>query len=108
MGKRASADEIYEKTDSHVLYRVYDSRMNSTQIECVGKAGSARYIISTSMEGIKESVALTNRFLIYGGIAGAVLGSFLIYFISRRLTRSDPSDVIAGGTDVRAELSGAL
>lgn len=86
-GNGIQADEIYEKTDSHVLYRVYDSRMNSTQIECVGKAGSARYIISTSMEGIKESVALTNRFLIYGGIAGAVLGSFLIYFISRRLTR---------------------
>ena len=86
-GNGIQADEIYEKTDSHVLYRVYDSLMNSTQIECVGKAGSARYIISTSMEGIKESVALTNRFLIYGGIAGAVLGSFLIYFISRRLTR---------------------
>ena len=70
-----------------VKYSMNYNCMNSTQIECVGKAGSARYIISTSMEGIKESVALTNRFLIYGGIAGAVLGSFLIYFISRRLTR---------------------
>lgn len=86
-GEPVMADEILEKQEFYTLYRIYDTYLGSDQIECLGRVGNALYIISSSMEGIRESVQVTNEFLTYVGIGGIILGAILGYMVSRRMTR---------------------
>ncbi len=79
--------DIYSQGSNNVTYKAYDSQLGSNQIDCVGFYEDASYILSTPLESIRESVALSNRFLASVGIAAAVLGGILVYFISRSLTK---------------------
>ncbi len=102
-GEGFMADKVLEQTDQYVLYQVYDTRLGSVQIECIGKTGSIRYIISTSMNGVKESVSVTNQFLVYVGLVGILVGGILVYFVSWRLTR--PIQQLASLSEELAELN---
>lgn len=44
-------------------------------------------LLRTNLESIKESAALANEFLAYIAIAVVILGSFIMFIISRRFTR---------------------
>lgn len=102
-GDEVEVQEIYEQTDEYVLYRVSDTRLSSTQIECIGSWENGFYIISTSLEGIRESVSVTNHFLAYVGLAGILIGGIVVYFVSRRLTR--PILQLAALSEQMAELN---
>lgn len=45
------------------------------------------FIMRTPLESIRESVKVANRFFAYVGIAGAVAGGIIIWFVSRKVTR---------------------
>ncbi|MBQ7248361.1 MAG: HAMP domain-containing histidine kinase [Lachnospiraceae bacterium] len=82
-----NADRIIENTDSYVLYRTFDARLNAQQIECMGKTENVAYIISTSMAGIIENASITNRFLLYVSLAGVLIAAVVVYLVCRSLTR---------------------
>lgn len=102
-GGDIQANKVFKRADHFILYQVYDSQMNSTQMECVGGTDRVKYIISTSLEGVRDSVAVTNRFLLYVGIGSVILGGVLVYFVSRRLTR--PIRQLAALSEQMAELN---
>ncbi len=86
MGEQIVADEIFERTDDYVLYRIFDNRMSGDQIECMGLYKRNAYFITTSIAGVQESVNITGQFLLMVGGAGLVIGAVLIYFLSKRFT----------------------
>lgn len=45
------------------------------------------FIMRTPLESIRESVKVANRFFAYVGIAGAVAGGIIIWFVSRKVTK---------------------
>lgn len=79
--------DIYKSGENYMIYKAYDSQLGSNQIDCVGVYQDASYILSTPLESIRESAALSNRFLASVGIAAVILGGILVYFISRSLTK---------------------
>ena len=86
MGESIVADEIFERTDDYVLYRIFDNRMSGDQIECMGVYNRHAYFITTSMAGVQASVGITGNFLLMVGGAGLILGAVLIYALSKRFT----------------------
>lgn len=85
-GEQIVADEIFERTDDYVLYRIFDNRMSGDQIECMGLYRRNAYFITTSMAGVQESVSITARFLLMAGMCGMLIGVVLINYLSKRFT----------------------
>lgn len=57
-------------------------------IEMVGRLNSGiSFIMRTPIEGIRESADIANRFFIYAGIAGAVAGGIIIWWVARKITK---------------------
>ncbi len=84
---RPVISDIYKRGDDYIVYKAYDSQLGSYQLECIGVIQDASYILTTPLESIRESAALSNQFLVTVGVAAAVLGGILVYFISRSLTK---------------------
>ncbi len=45
------------------------------------------FIMQTPLESIRESAAIANRFFVYVGIVGTLVGGIIIWLVSRRITR---------------------
>jgi len=86
-GAPFNADQILEKEEIYFLYKVYDPQMDNIQIECLGEYEENFYMISTSVQGIKESVAVTNQYLLRIGFIAIVLGTLVSYLVSRTLAK---------------------
>ena len=87
MGEQIVADEIFERCDDYVLYRVFDNRMSGDQIECMGVYDRHAYFITTSLAGVQDSVSITGQFLLMVAGAGLIIGALLIYALSKRFTK---------------------
>ena len=98
--------DVYEEGTDYVIYKIFDDRLDSSQLECAGRIEQVVYIISTSMEGIQDSVFLTNQFLAYVGLVGILLGGIAVYFVSRSLTR--PILELAALSEQMAQLNFAV
>lgn len=65
-----------------------DSKLNSDFVLLFGKLDNDFNIfIRTPMESIKESVSITNRFLIIGGAIALLISAILAFFISNSFTK---------------------
>lgn len=90
--KEYYADDTTPKNDKSVLkqskqysiYKVFDRRIKSQYIELFGRLdnGSTIYIRS-NLESMAESVEVANKFLAFVGLFAAIVGSIIMYFISR-------------------------
>lgn len=80
-------EKVLEKNDNYMLRSMMDPRTHTGFIEMWGflEAGNL-FIIRTPLEGIRESVAIANHFLAYAGIAAVLIGSIIIWFVSRKIT----------------------
>lgn len=84
--RQSEFEKVLEKTDRYVLRSMVDPRTHTGFIEMWGFMENGNlFIIRTPREGIRESVAIANRFLAYAGIAAALLGSIIIWFVSRKI-----------------------
>ena len=63
-------------------------RLKSYYLECWGffSDDSTTFIMSMPVASIRESAALSNRFLAYIGLAVLALGSALIFFTTKKIT----------------------
>lgn len=79
--------EIMEETEDYTMARVADSRSQMDYIEIWGILDNGYFfIIRTALEGIKDSVAIANRFLAYVGLMAAVASGIIIWLVSRKIT----------------------
>lgn len=74
--------------ENYVVETNYDFRSRSSYMESWGFLSDNRtlFIMSMPLASIRESVELTNRFTTYVGLSALVLGSILMYFVTRRVT----------------------
>lgn len=80
--------ELLYSNGEYDVYSQYDKRQEANYIDLYSVMESGVEIfIRTSYESIQESAAIANRFLAYVGVAVAILGSIIIFFVSRNFTK---------------------
>lgn len=79
--------QILKQSDYYTIQRMTDSKTRTEYMEMVGwLCGGQVVYMRTPLENIRESAAIANRFLLYVGIAGVVISSIVILFVSRKIT----------------------
>ena len=70
------------------VFKVLDIRSNTEYIETYGQLDDGSwYIISTTMESIRDSVLLSNQFLAYIAVIASVLGCIISWMVSKRVVK---------------------
>lgn len=69
-------------------YAIVDQTLNNLNYALYFKqvGENKYYILKTSMDSIHQAVNIANEFFLYSGIVVLVLGVFIIYFFTRRIT----------------------
>ncbi len=79
---------VLKQTDNYVLCKTKNPDSSMDYLEMWGTfADGSFFTMRSPLESIRESAALANQFLVYLGLAGIVLGGFLVWLFSRRITR---------------------
>lgn len=88
LGKGGNRARTLKEHDNYVVETNLDFRSNSSYMESWGffSDNSTLFIMSMPLASIRESVVLSNRFTTYVGLVALVLGSILMYFVTRRVT----------------------
>ncbi len=70
------------------VFRLHELRTNTEYMEMFGVLENGNwYIISCTVESIRDSVTLANRFLAYVGCAAVLIGCIICWLIARRFTK---------------------
>lgn len=87
-GQELKGKELEEETEKYSVFSLYDARMESKYIELVGFLDNGDIILMRSnVESMQESVKVANKFLVYAGLASALVISVIMFFVSRRFTK---------------------
>ena len=80
--------QIMTETKNYSMYKVYDERVESNFIELTGSMVNNYWVyLRTNYQGIQDSAAVSNHFMLYLGIVVVVAGMFIMYFVTRRYTK---------------------
>lgn len=81
--------EILDETDDYRIQRIFDSGMDDEEYLILwGTLSDGNVILMrTAMESIRESVEISNHFLLYIAVCAIVIGACVSVVISRRITR---------------------
>lgn len=75
-------------TDTYKMQLVQDDRTQTEYIEMWGLLDNGYlFMLRSALEGIRESVSLSNRFLTYAGGAAILVSIFLVIWLSNRVTK---------------------
>ncbi len=81
-------DAILKKTDNYTIQQKYDSAVAIDYLEMWGTLDKGFYfIMRINMESILDNVRISNEFVMYICLAGALLAAILVWFISKRVTK---------------------
>ena len=95
--------KVLDSTDNYQLMRSQDPWNQSEYIEMWGQLDdNVNFLIRSPVESIRESVALSNRFLIYVGMGTLIICMGLVWYFSRRITK--PIQELAELSDRMANL----
>lgn len=88
LGMNVPRAEIIQNHDNYTIQKTYDVLSRTFYLESWGYFSDNKtiFIMSTPLESIQESVALSNRFLAYVGLAALALSSVIVYFITKTVT----------------------
>ena len=79
--------QILEEEKPYTINIVLEKRTRSRSLEMWGPLGeSSFFLLRTPLEDIRSSAHAANRFTGYVGIILAVVGTFLAFWLSRRIT----------------------
>ncbi|MBQ6362162.1 MAG: HAMP domain-containing protein [Lachnospiraceae bacterium] len=96
--------EVFEKTEEYVMLSLFQNDEAGYQLDCVGSCGDAmRFIMTTPMESIRDSVQISSRFLLIIGLAAIIIGGIIMYIATAKLT--DPILRLSEISDHMADLS---
>lgn len=66
--------------ENYSIYEIYNSKMNDTYLELIGNMTDGKMVYMTlAVKSIKENVAISNRFIIYVGLAVAIIAAFAAF-----------------------------
>ncbi|MCR4672385.1 MAG: HAMP domain-containing histidine kinase [Lachnospiraceae bacterium] len=86
--KDSAVDEGDSESGNYEIMRVSVARLGASYLYLNGRFSNGDYImIRSSVEGINESVDLSNRFYIYITLIASVIGFVVMYFLSGRFLR---------------------
>lgn len=87
LNQTQKSGKVLDSTKHYQIFQSYDPWNSTEYIEMWGTfADSQRFLIRSPLESIKESAAISNRFLLYIGGSVAVLGIAFIWYFSKKLT----------------------
>lgn len=93
--KESGFNKVLEQTDDYMMRRTMDPRTHTEFIEMWGFLENGNlFLMRTPKEGIQESVRIANHFLAYTGIVAVLIGSLVIWLVSRKIT--EPIMELAG------------
>lgn len=79
---------IIQEKDNYIIYRLYDSHLDSNYIDLIGVLEDDKIVfLRSNFESIQESVALANQFLGYIGLMAVAVGIVAILLVSSRYTK---------------------
>lgn len=80
--------EVLRRAENFTIQRAYDSRSKAFYLESWGYFSDNRttFIMSTPLASIRESVAVSNRFLAYVGTLAMILSCMVVYLTTRKVT----------------------
>ncbi len=79
--------ESLVQEDNYVIVTTVDSRTDSTNMEMWGRLDNGyTFLFSTPMESIKESAAISSRFLCEIGVISVVLGGLIAWIYSGKIS----------------------
>lgn len=79
--------KVLESTDEYQINQSHDPWNKTDYIEMWGTfENGSRFLIRSPLESIKESAAISNRFLVYIGCTMLVICVLFIWYFSKRLT----------------------
>ena len=84
----AGEDDLIKKTENYQMQIVTDYRTQTEYIEMWGLLDNGYiFMIRSALEGIQESVSISNHFLAYVGIGAIIISTILVFWFSSRITR---------------------
>lgn len=90
VGQNIAQDTVLEQNDSFMIYRT-TADDGSGDVEYLKMWGffsdGSWFVMQSPLASIRESAALANQFLIYLGAVGIVIGGFLVWLLTRRVTQ---------------------
>ncbi|MBR2407348.1 MAG: HAMP domain-containing protein [Lachnospiraceae bacterium] len=87
-GDKLKGKQLEVETETYSIFSLYDVRMESKYIELVGSLEQGEMILMRSnVESMQESMRVANKFLIYAGLASAIVISVIMLFVGRRFTK---------------------
>ena len=96
-------DRTLKKTDEYELTETRGKEAGTEYLMMRGTLGSNYiFLIQSPIESVQQSVALSNRFLIVVELIVLVVGIWMVWFFSKRLT--EPLRELAGLSEKMAEL----
>lgn len=80
--------EWMKSSDQYDVFIQHDALMQMNYLDLIGRLDSGFVVfIRTNMENLQESSAISNNFLAYVGIFVTVVGTIVMFFISRSFTK---------------------
>lgn len=80
--------EVLYSNDQYQLLRKTDTRLDSEYLVLVGVLENGDMVLMrTAVESIRESAAISNRFLLFAGAAAIVASLLVAFFTTRHITR---------------------
>ncbi len=74
--------------EPNTIFKVMNIKNQSESLEIYGRLENGYgFIITSAMESIRDSVRIANRFLAYIGAASVLLGSIILWMVSKRFTK---------------------
>lgn len=78
---------ILKQTDFYTIERSMEKRTKTEYLMMWGILDNGNlFMLRTAVESIKDSAAIANRFLLFSGASGVLLGGIVIWLISRKIT----------------------
>jgi len=79
---------IIEETENLTLQMTRDPFIKTEYIELWGVLDNGNvFLMRSAVEGIKDSVEISNRFLIYAGLIAIVVGTLMVHALSKTISR---------------------
>ncbi len=80
--------EVLESNDNYTIQKKYDSEIGLNYLEMWGTLDKGFYfIMRINIEGIHDSVRISNEFLLYICLFGFALTALIVWFTTRQVTR---------------------
>lgn len=88
VGNRTDSKEIIAESENYSVYKVMDEKIGSDYLELFGQLQSGKFVyMRTNYQSMTENMGIFYHFLVYVAIGSAVIGIFLMIFISNSFAR---------------------